>query len=158
PVSCGELRSKRARSLLPRESSFPNLHEVRPMIRRPWGWSVLFAAAAAAFWFLPQSSAQQPPVVDQPPATALPQLIVADEETPEEAKTPTYVSVRRLDGSTTLGVLSNGLTVIVQENHAAPLATVRCYVKNTGSIYETRWLGAGLSHLVEHLTAGGTTT
>ena len=36
----------------------------------------------------------------------------------------------------TLATLDNGLTVIVQENHVAPVATVRCYVKNTGSAFE----------------------
>jgi zinc protease len=72
-------------------------------------------------------------------------------------KTPEYVNVTQLPGDITLAELSNGLTVIVRENHVAPVATVRCYVKNTGAVYEGRWLGAGLSHLVEHLVAGGTT-
>ena len=31
--------------------------------------------------------------------------------------------------------LSNGLTVLVRENHAAPVATVRCFVRNTGSAF-----------------------
>jgi zinc protease len=60
--------------------------------------------------------------------------------------------------SVTLVELSNGLTVIVQENHTAPVATVRCYVKNTGSISEGESLGAGLSHVLEHVVSGGTTT
>lgn len=75
-----------------------------------------------------------------------------------DARERKYLEVVQLGSGITLGKLSNGLTVLVQENHAAPLATVRCYVKNTGSVYESRWLGAGLSHLVEHLTAGGTTS
>ena len=48
-----------------------------------------------------------------------------------------------LPDNVTLAALDNGLTVIVQENHAAPVATVRCYVKNTGSAFEGRYLGAG---------------
>lgn len=71
---------------------------------------------------------------------------------------PEYKSVQHLPGAITLARLSNGLTVIVQENHVAPVATVRCYVKNTGGAFEGKWLGAGLSHLVEHLVSGGTTT
>ena len=71
---------------------------------------------------------------------------------------PTYESVRQLPDSVTLATLSNGLTVIVQENHVAPVATVRCYVKNTGGAFEGRWLGAGLSHVLEHVVSGGTTT
>ncbi len=69
-----------------------------------------------------------------------------------------YESVRRLSDQVTLAKLSNGLTVIVEENHAAPVATVRCFVKNTGSAYEGKNLGAGLSHVLEHVVSGGTTT
>jgi len=58
----------------------------------------------------------------------------------------------------TVAKLANGLTVIVQENHTAPVATVRCSVKNTGSINESVYLGAGLSHVLEHVVAGGSTT
>ena len=71
---------------------------------------------------------------------------------------PAYTRIERLPGQITLAVASNGLTVIVQENHVAPVATVRCFVKNTGSAFEGRWLGAGLSHVLEHVVAGGTTT
>jgi len=71
---------------------------------------------------------------------------------------PQYTSVRRLPDAVTLATLSNGLTVIVQENHVAPVATVRCFVKNTGSAFEGKYLGAGLSHVLEHVVAGGTTT
>ena len=74
------------------------------------------------------------------------------------AEPPRYSSVLRLPDQITLATLSNGLTVIVQENHVAPVATVRCFVKNTGSAYETKNLGAGLSHVLEHVVAGGSTT
>jgi zinc protease len=70
---------------------------------------------------------------------------------------PRYTSVRPLGESVTLAKLDNGLTVIVQENHVAPVATVRCYVKNTGSAFEGRYLGAGLSHVLEHVVCGGST-
>ena len=72
--------------------------------------------------------------------------------------TPKYTGVRTLAENTTLATLDNGLTVIVQENHVAPVATVRCFVQNTGSAFEGRYLGAGLSHVLEHVVAGGTTT
>ena len=75
-----------------------------------------------------------------------------------KAEPPHYTGVRRLPDEVTLAALSNGLTVIVQENHAAPVATVRCFVKNTGSAFEGKNLGAGLSHVLEHVVAGGTTT
>jgi len=53
-------------------------------------------------------------------------------------------------------VLDNGMVAIVKENHTAPVASVRLYVR-AGSIYEGELLGAGLSHLFEHLLAGGAT-
>ncbi|MBN1344053.1 MAG: insulinase family protein [Phycisphaerae bacterium] len=56
-----------------------------------------------------------------------------------------------------VAVLENGLTVIAKEHRTAPVVSVRMYVK-TGSIYEGKHLGAGLSHLFEHLLHGGTTT
>jgi len=75
-----------------------------------------------------------------------------------EPGTPRCTSLRQLPDAVTLATLSNGLTVIVQENHVAPVATVRCYVRNTGSAFEDRYLGAGLSHVLEHVVSGGTTT
>jgi zinc protease len=66
-----------------------------------------------------------------------------------------YASRQSLGHGVTKATLSNGLVVLVRENHAAKVATVRCFVRNTGSAYEGRHLGAGLSHMLEHLVAGG---
>ncbi|MBN1845438.1 MAG: insulinase family protein, partial [Sedimentisphaerales bacterium] len=52
--------------------------------------------------------------------------------------------------------LANGMVAIVKENKVAPVAEIRMYVR-TGSIYEQEYLGAGLSHLFEHLLVGGQT-
>jgi zinc protease len=60
------------------------------------------------------------------------------------------------DGVTTR-VLPNGLLVAVRESRAAPVAAFRIYVK-TGSMYEGQFLGSGISHIFEHLIAGGTTS
>jgi zinc protease len=76
----------------------------------------------------------------------------------DEGKELQYTSIEQLPRGVTLAALSNGLTVIVQENHVAPVATVRCFVKNTGSAFEGQHVGAGLSHVLEHVVAGGTTT
>jgi zinc protease len=51
--------------------------------------------------------------------------------------------------------LPNGLGLIVQEDHSAPVASVQVWIE-TGSIHEDRHLGAGLSHLVEHMLFKGT--
>lgn len=52
-------------------------------------------------------------------------------------------------------VLDNGLTLLVQRDASAPVASVQVWVK-TGSIHEGGLLGAGLSHYLEHLLFKGT--
>src|SRR5437868_1122245 len=52
-------------------------------------------------------------------------------------------------------VLSNGLTVIVQEDRSAPVASVQAWCA-TGSINEDERLGAGVSHILEHMLFKGT--
>ena len=54
-------------------------------------------------------------------------------------------------------VLPNGSTVIVQEDHSAPVASVQAWC-GTGSIDEDQHLGAGLSHILEHMLFKGTKT
>jgi zinc protease len=54
-------------------------------------------------------------------------------------------------------VLPNGLTIIVQEDHSAPVASVEAWCA-TGSIDEDQHLGAGLSHILEHMLFKGTKT
>ncbi|MFN2540689.1 MAG: M16 family metallopeptidase [Chthoniobacterales bacterium] len=54
-------------------------------------------------------------------------------------------------------VLPNGLTVIVQEDHSAPVASVQAWCA-TGSVDEDEHLGAGLSHILEHMLFKGTKT
>src|SRR6266704_2370540 len=54
-------------------------------------------------------------------------------------------------------VLPNGLTIIVQEDHSAPVASVQAWCV-TGSIDEDQHLGAGLSHILEHMLFKGTKT
>ena len=54
-------------------------------------------------------------------------------------------------------ILQNGLTIIVQEDRSAPVASVQVWCA-TGSIYEDDRLGAGLSHILEHMLFKGTKT
>jgi zinc protease len=54
-------------------------------------------------------------------------------------------------------ILPNGLTIIVQEDHSAPVASVQAWCA-TGSICEDQHLGAGLSHILEHMLFKGTKT
>lgn len=53
--------------------------------------------------------------------------------------------------------LDNGLTVILREDHSAPVVSAQAWCR-AGSIDEGRWLGAGLSHVLEHMLFKGTTT
>src|SRR5213592_4277140 len=53
--------------------------------------------------------------------------------------------------------LPNGLTIIVQEDHSAPVASVQAWCA-TGSIDEDEHLGAVLSHILEHMLFKGTKT
>jgi zinc protease len=57
----------------------------------------------------------------------------------------------------TLTALDNGLTIIVREDRSAPVVSAQAWCMS-GSIHEGRWLGAGLSHLLEHMLFKGTTT
>ena len=54
-------------------------------------------------------------------------------------------------------MLPDGLTLIVKEDRSAPVASVQAWCA-TGSIYEDDKLGAGLSHILEHMLFKGTKT
>ena len=58
-------------------------------------------------------------------------------------------------GRTLTRVLPNGFTILVEPDHSAPVASVQVWVQS-GSIHESQWLGAGLSHLLEHMIFKGT--
>src|SRR3954469_5543481 len=54
-----------------------------------------------------------------------------------------------------LTTLENGLTLIIREDHSAPVVSAQAWCK-AGSVDEGRWLGAGLSHVLEHMLFKGT--
>ncbi len=51
--------------------------------------------------------------------------------------------------------LDNGATLILREDASAPVVSMQGWCA-TGSIHEGRWLGAGLSHILEHMLFKGT--
>jgi len=53
--------------------------------------------------------------------------------------------------------LDNGLMVIVREDRSAPVVSAQAWCR-AGSVDEGRWLGAGLSHVLEHMLFKGTST
>ena len=62
-----------------------------------------------------------------------------------------------LPSGVTLTTLENGLVIIVREDHSAPVVSAQAWCA-AGSIHEGKWLGAGLSHVLEHMLFKGTTT
>ncbi|MEI8288101.1 MAG: pitrilysin family protein [Verrucomicrobiota bacterium] len=56
-----------------------------------------------------------------------------------------------------LTTLENGLVIIVREDHNAPVVSAQAWAM-AGSIHEGQWLGAGLSHVLEHMLFKGTKT
>src|SRR2546423_9986186 len=53
--------------------------------------------------------------------------------------------------------LENGLQIIVREDHSAPVVSAQAWCM-AGSINEGNGLGAGLSHVLEHMLFKGTST
>ncbi len=51
--------------------------------------------------------------------------------------------------------LPNGLDIIIKEDHHADVVSLQVWC-GAGSIHEDEWLGAGLSHILEHMLFKGT--
>jgi len=62
-----------------------------------------------------------------------------------------------LPNGVTVTTLDNGLVIIVREDHSAPVVSAQSWAM-AGSVHEGKWLGAGLSHVLEHMLFKGTTT
>ncbi len=54
-------------------------------------------------------------------------------------------------------VLKNGMTILIREVHTSDVVSCEVLVK-TGSVYEGDRTGAGISHYLEHVVSGGTTS
>lgn len=67
------------------------------------------------------------------------------------------VEIPAIPAGVRLTTLDNGLTVILKEDHSAPVVSAQVWCMS-GSIHEGPWLGAGLSHVLEHMLFKGTTT
>ena len=66
-------------------------------------------------------------------------------------------NIAALPPGVTLTTLDNGLVIIVREDHSAPVVSAQAWCM-AGSVHEGKWLGAGLSHVLEHMLFKGTTT
>src|SRR5215472_6556784 len=65
-------------------------------------------------------------------------------------------SIPAIPPGVSLTTLDNGLTIIVREDHSAPVVSAQAWCQ-AGSIHEDSWLGAGMSHVLEHMLFKGTT-
>src|ERR1035437_5877421 len=67
------------------------------------------------------------------------------------------MKIPSLPPGVTLTTFDNGLTLIVREDHSAPVVSAQAWCM-AGSIHEGKWMGAGMSHVLEHMLFKGTTT
>lgn len=87
-------------------------------------------------------------------------LVAQDDSAPAGPVRPTdeltVVNRTVFPHEVTLYEFSNGLTLMIRQTQT-DTATVRAYIKNTGSVHEGEYLGSGISHLTEHVVCGGST-
>ena len=76
---------------------------------------------------------------------------------PSTPRAPRNASLPAIPPGTTVTTLDNGLTVILREDRSSPVVSAQAWAQ-TGSVHEGRWLGAGLSHVLEHMLFKGTAT
>jgi zinc protease len=74
---------------------------------------------------------------------------------PDASAAAAAQEIPALPPGTRLTTLDNGLVMIVREDPSAPVVSVQAWCK-AGSIDEGKWLGAGLSHMLEHMLFKGT--
>jgi zinc protease len=75
----------------------------------------------------------------------------------KDARTQPPVAPALPESKAQVFTLKNGLTIIVEEDHSSPVASVQAWC-GTGSINEGKWMGSGLSHILEHMLFKGTET
>jgi zinc protease len=66
-----------------------------------------------------------------------------------------YADIPALPPGTRITTLDNGLVIIVREDSSAPVVSAQAWCK-AGSIDEGKWLGSGMSHMLEHMLFKGT--
>jgi len=116
---------------------------------------LLVAGCAPLEWQPPAEPQTETSIVAAPASTAPSQVQIpapaATQKAEDYYSTESYRLLNKPDEI--VAVLNNGLTIIVRRI-PSPVVSVQGLVR-TGSVYEGRCLGGGLSHLLEHLVAGG---
>lgn len=89
--------------------------------------------------------------------TVSPNPLSSDADVPAIEKTvPTAVVLQQRDDRIIVE-LPNRMVLVAQDVPTAPVVSVQAWIK-TGSLYEQEHVGAGLSHFLEHLISGGSTS
>ena len=79
-----------------------------------------------------------------------------DRRDPQATASPSSSpSIEMPEYGAVIRTLENGMEIIVKADESAPVASLQLWVR-TGSIHEGDWMGAGLSHFVEHMLFKGT--
>ncbi len=68
-----------------------------------------------------------------------------------------YADIPALPPGARVITLDNGLVIIIREDKSAPVVSAQAWCK-AGSIDEGKWLGSGMSHMLEHMLFKGTAT
>ncbi|MFW6146333.1 MAG: M16 family metallopeptidase [Planctomycetota bacterium] len=127
------------------------------MARRSLLILLILAAAAIGLAGCDRSETDERATATRPAAETAPAAASRPDDDDAPEPEPLEVVRRQVnDRGVTVATLSNGATVVVQESHTVPVVTVQAYVR-TGGMLEGPDLGAGISHLVEHLVAKGAT-
>lgn len=66
-----------------------------------------------------------------------------------------YADIPALPPGTRVTTFDNGLVLIIREDKSAPVVSAQAWCK-AGSIDEGKWLGSGMSHMLEHMLFKGT--
>ena len=82
-------------------------------------------------------------------------ICVQADEKPADMTESVLAALEKSDSQLVRTVLDNGTICLVKEDHSAPVVAVQIWV-GTGSIDEQEYLGAGLSHGIEHMIFKGT--
>ncbi|MBV9462831.1 MAG: insulinase family protein, partial [Verrucomicrobiae bacterium] len=113
------------------------------------------AAVLAICFLVPQLAAPVParaaeldPLKTREKPKIVQPKILSSERPRETPSLPGHPDVRR-------EILPNGLTLITKVDRSAPVVSAQAWVK-TGSILESSHMGAGLSHILEHMLFKGT--
>jgi zinc protease len=120
---------------------------------RPWMGFIFLCLMGMTGWANAQTAATQP-ATQTTSAPDAPQA--GGELLQDKSQMPGYgIEAYRVvsEPDEIVSVLRNG-AVVICKRVASPVAAVRGYCE-TGGVYEGKWLGGGLSHLLEHLVAGG---